>query len=427
MRALRVLLVALVTAAPLAACGEDDVEGGGLSTAGMDQTSKLLNMSLGAEGCGVEIPDLGDAFLGALPDCAGGEGKCVPPSPMMTKEMTEQLAQCEGSGGATCVPLSFLRLKKKPLTKCTSFGGAEGVCVSRAIPTMDKLTFLPQDRCTPKERCAPCASPLDGRRTGICDLGKPATKPAGECLKDAVKIACPHRGPPVLDVKKLEPCASQGMHCMPKSVVPADFASQLGPCKDASFLCAPDKALEANGQFIPKTCVSVGGAEGRCMHAEIPQVAAQAKLLPVEGCDTYERCIPCYDPFSGDELPSCRIACDPGPTKPKLVFEKCVEGRGRCVPKSAVPEDMQGNLRAKDCKDPEALCAPAIVLDRNAKPRRCAFKLVGFPSDRDAVCVEDVLSLGFVLSKSDCSEGFKCTPCENPLDGKKTGLPGCPP
>ncbi|MEZ4262098.1 MAG: hypothetical protein R3B36_23665 [Polyangiaceae bacterium] len=424
MNAMRAAVVMSAACAVLVACAADDIEGGALVTAGLDAESKLLKMSLGAEGCGVAIPDLGDAFLAALPDCANGEGKCVPPSPMMTAEMAAQLAPCEG--GASCVPVSFLKAGKVPLTPCTSFGEVAGVCVSRAIPALDQLTFLPRDKCKETERCAPCASPLDQRPTGICDIGKPPTKPASQCPADPIAIACPHKGKPVLDVSKLEPCADKGMHCVPKQIVPAAFAAQLGKCPAEGMLCAPDKAVEANGQYVAKTCASVGDAEGRCMHAGIPEVAGQAKLLPVDACDAEERCVPCFDPFSGAELPTCRVACDPGPTKPAVVFPKCAEGRGRCVPKSAVPPDMSGNLRTRDCED-DALCAPSIALDRTAKPQTCAFKLVGIPMGKPAVCVEDVLSLGFALSKSDCQEGFKCTPCENPLNGTPTGLPGCPP
>jgi hypothetical protein len=38
-----------------------------------------------------------------------------------------------------------------------------------------------------------------------------------------------------------------------------------------------------------------------------------------------------------------------------------------------------------------------------------------------------VLEIGFVLSQSDCPDGFKCTLCNNPLaNNAPTGLPGCP-
>jgi hypothetical protein len=420
--------VAGVVVATCGGCGSNDIEGGGLENGDKDATSSLFAISLGGDGCGVQIPNLGDDFLAAMPDCGGGLGKCVPPSPMMPPAVTKQLSACEGSPAA-CVPLSFLKANKEPLKKCVSYGKADGVCVSRVIPTIDKLSFLPQDACKPEERCAPCANPIDGKVTGICDIGKPPSKPPEQCKKEPVQLQCPYEGKPVLNVEKLKSCAPKGMHCLPKSVVPEAFASLLTECKDApDALCAPDKSIEANGQYIPKTCASIGGSEGRCLHQAIPQVAAQAKFLPSEGCDSYERCIPCFDPLSGAKLPSCSVSCDPGPTKPPYVFAKCAGDKGRCVPKTAVPPEQAKNLRDTDCKKGEEVCAPVIAIDRNAKPQMCELKMLGIPrAGKPAVCVEDVLTIGLVLSQSNCPEGFKCTPCNNPLENDApTGLPGCP-
>lgn len=436
----------------VAACGSNDIEGSRLDNADQDATSSLFALGVGSDGCGVAIPNLDDTFLDALPDCTGGlaggsasgadggapknvaggglpkgeGGKCVPESPLTPPEVTKLLGKCEGTT-ATCIPLSFIRANKEPLKSCTSYGKTPGVCVSRIIPTIDKLTFLPKDTCRESERCAPCANPLDQKPTGICDIGKPAKKPADQCKKDPAPVACPYKGPPVLDIKKLTACAPEGMHCLPKAIVPEAFAAQLTPCADPNFLCAPDKSIEANGQFIPKTCASVGGAEGRCLHEKIPQVTAQAKFLPSTGCESYERCVPCFDPLSGAKLPTCAISCDPGPTKPPFIFTKCQDDRGRCVPKTAVPAAMQKNLKATDCKEGEELCAPTIAIDRDAKPQKCLLKYIGISRPASpAVCVEDVLTIGTLLSQSDCPEKFKCTPCINPVNDEPTGLPGCP-
>lgn len=405
----------------VAACGSNDVDGTELANSGLDARSSVLSVGLG--GCGAEIPNLDDSFLAALNDCGpNNAGKCVPASPLTPPSMTKQLAPCEGG---SCVPLQFLRINKAPLKACTSFGKSKGVCVSRVIPSIDKLTFLPKDNCTDEERCAPCANPIDGKVTGICELGKPAKQ---DCQKEEpVAPTCPYKGKPLLNVAKLNACADEGMHCLPKAVVPAAFSALLGACPDPNLLCAPDKSIEANGQYIPKKCSSVGGAEGRCLHKDIPQVAGQAKLLPVDNCDAYERCAPCFDPLNGEALPSCKVACDPGPTTEAVVFKPCAEGLGRCAPVSAVPEDMQGNLSEKDCEKGKELCVPKTAVDRNAQPKQCDLKLVKLPSSKPGVCVEDVLSIGIALSQSDCQEGFKCTPCNNPLkNNAPTGLPGCP-
>jgi hypothetical protein len=217
------------------------------------------------------------------------------------------------------------------------------------------------------------------------------------------------------------------MHCVPKDVIPENFVELLGPCTEPSQVCAPDNFIEANAQLIPKTCTSVGEAEGRCLAQEIPQVAQMARFLPVDNCEPNERCVPCYDPLTGDLLPSCKIACDPGPTKPALVFSKCANDLGRCVPRSAVPTNLQKQLKVSDCKQDLELCAPVRVIDRNAKPQMCQVKYVGIPRPKPAVCIEDVLTIGLTLSQSDCPPNFKCTPCFNPLENlAPTNLPGCP-
>lgn len=410
-----------------AACGSNDIEGTRLANADMNAESKLLSLNLGGEGCGVDIPNLDDAFLAALPDCGRGAGKCVPPNKKVSKAIADQLEPCDGGG--SCIPMQFLKANTEPLKKCTSFGKAEGVCVKRIVPTVEKLTFLPQDSCAPDERCTPCSNPLSGKVTGICDIGKPATKPADQCKQEpGPKAKCPHEGPPVLDVTKLTPCGQSGMHCLPKDVVPDEFVDLVGPCSDPSSLCVPDKFIAANGQLIPKTCTSIGASEGRCLHQEIPQVAQLARFLPADTCEAEERCVPCYDPLTGDKLPSCTVACDTGPTQPALVFTKCEKDLGRCVPKAAVPADMQKNLKTSDCKKDEELCAPVRVMDRNAKPQMCELKYAGIPRPgKPAVCIEDVLTIGVTLNQSDCPENFKCTPCYNPLEGgAATNLPGCP-
>ena len=418
------LVASFVVSLVAVACGAADSDGSELLGSELNAESDLLKMSLGGGSCGVEIPSLPDTFLAALPDCGNGQGKCVPPSSMMKPSMTKELAPCDGGGA--CVPLMFLKLKSEPLRKCSSYQKAEGVCVSQVIPRLEKLTFLPQDTCNEGERCVPCTNVADGKETGICNLGKPAKKSGAACEdeEEGVKPECPHKGPPVLNVSKLTGCGT-GMHCLPKAIVPKDFSSMLTPCPDGESLCAPDKTIEANGQFIPKTCASVGGAEGRCLNSAIPQVSAQGKFLPSEGCDTGEKCVPCFDPITGEKLPSCTISCDPGPTKPAMVFARCANNRGRCVPKSAVPNGMDKNLKQLDCQG-DTLCAPNLAIEKNPRPQMCEFKLLGFSTSGPAVCVEDVLKMGFIMSQSNCADGFKCAPCTNPLNKTPTGLPGCP-
>src|SRR6185312_12839882 len=125
-------------------------------------------------------------------------------------------------------------------------------------------------------------------------------------------------------------------------------------------LCAPDVFIVAAGNYVPKTCDSIGGAEGRCLNLAIPQVDAQKTLIPQANCETYEKCAPCTNPLDGKETGACKIACDPGPKKPPTAFKACCQDRGRCVPTNAVPASLQKNLGTDKgtCVEGTELCAP---------------------------------------------------------------------
>src|SRR5262245_31635423 len=74
---------------------------------------------------------------------------------------------------------------------------------------------------------------------------------------------CPHEGPDVLDPSTLMPCpmCAGGAHCVPATLIPPEYADQLGDC-DADNKCVPDDFIKTGGNFIPDTCTSNAGNEG---------------------------------------------------------------------------------------------------------------------------------------------------------------------
>jgi len=276
----------------------------------------------------------------------------------------------------------------------------------------------------------PCVNPSDGKATGLCEIGqaaKAAEKPAS-CKANVSKPAAALCADPpsVVDVKKLTAC--EAGHCIPRGAAGEDLVSQLAPCEDAAYVCAPDPFIATGGLFLPKTCASVNAAEGRCFSAAIGEVKEQGDRLPQDTCAKDERCTPCYDPISGDALPTCQTPCDAGPTKPKMMFATCGGERGRCVPETALGSGLlKIALKQDTCKKAER-CAPLSAIKRDATPKACKTRGL-FTSGAAGVCVEAVFSdlvgsLGGVVgvSKANCDETFLCVPC----DLGDTPLKGCP-
>src|SRR6185503_16226939 len=89
-------------------------------------------------------------------------------------------------------------------------------------------------------------------------------------------LTCPWTGPPIYDPNTFAACSPtcSGAHCAPTAIVPSGLQSLLGACPGG--FCAPDPIIAAAGQFIPNTCTSIAGAEGRCLSTCLPGVAAAA-------------------------------------------------------------------------------------------------------------------------------------------------------
>lgn len=247
---------------------------------------------------------------------------------------------------------------------------------------------------------------------------------------------CPYTGAPPLDPNSLEPCpncAIGGAHCLPNALVPAEFQNQLDSC-NADSLCVPDMFIETTGQFIPETCESVAGAEGRCLSPCLPQVAEQAANLPQSTCGATDVCVPCYDPQTGEPTSACELSCDPGPTEPPALLPECCTdddgiSHGTCVPASAAG-DQADRLGPDTCPEGgDLVCAPnEYVNDPNHQAPDCedTFRGIVFGSEFApgkclSTCIPEVEEAP-LTGAGDCeAENVKCVPCINPLDGESTG------
>lgn len=377
------------------------------------------------------------AELTAMTACCqvdAGEAHCLETS-KVPNEIQPFVATCESGG--YCIPDAFLVTgAAEPPATCTAFGG-QGVCLSVCIPQVsENQGLLRKDTCLgADELCVPCISPLDNMPTGACDLLELARcegdtsggDPVAACDDPATceyEASCPA----LIDPASLVACGPDA-HCVDPALVsdPAQ-ASQLGMCADGANLCVPDTFIRTGGKFTPPSCTSVNGAEGRCLSAVLPDVAAQQDLLPQDSCAATERCTPCFNPIDGTPTGACSLSCDAGPTQPPVQFAQCCDGRARCVPAASIPDDQEDQLEAAECENeaPGALCVPNEILANGPFPTCTANSfLLG---NYTGVCLSDCLDFGIqglALARGSCANNFKCAPCEQ--NGQPTGAPGCPP
>jgi len=425
----------VVVGSILVACGYPDWEGSPLVGAATVQEGTLPQSEGDCEGPAT----LEKVDPSTLPPCCDG-AHCLPTAKVPGK-FRRSLATC---AGGYCMPDGFLR-GDTPGT-CTAFG-KEAACASKCLPEAAKnAALLQQDTCGAGELCAPCINPLTNEATGICEIGKPSAP--GDCKGSGGNDAsagpppkCPHEGPPVLDPLGLPSCGNMsGSHCMDTKLVSADMAKKLAPCDRGagagaarSGLCVPDVFITTGGQFIPPTCVSVGGAEGRCLHQSLPDVAKQKDSLPQSTCGGRESCVPCASPIDGADTGACKLSCDPGPTTPPYLFPTCCvqagAPRGRCVPSDRVSVDEKARVTKDTCASSD-LCVPSENLDDSFVPTKCAAFSAVYLGNYQGVCLSKCLKFSgldaLAIAKGSCDDLHQCVPCKKP-GGEPTGAPGCVP
>jgi hypothetical protein len=355
-----------------------------------------------------------------LPACspACGGAHCVPANkvPEVSRAF---FAKC---GGGYCLPDPLIASGGAKPPSCKSLANSEGVCLGLCVPQVaENKDILPKSTCGDDERCAPCVNPNDGKDTGACAIGSqlPKSKGTSTCTSDtagmspgsAREAACPHVGPAVVDPTTLPACgaAGDGAHCLRANLTPAEMTSKLAACSGG--FCVPDKLIAAGGRFIPKTCTSIGNAEGRCQSVVLPSVAALASQLPNAGCDANERCVPCTNPLDGTDTGACKTSCDPGPKTPPVIFPACCGSQGKCIPRANIPGGQADHLKGDGCPG-GSLCVPKENLDPKFVAPRCeADGFLGF--SYSGICVSNCVDFGTAgasgaLDQGTCSAGHTC-------------------
>jgi hypothetical protein len=328
---------------------------------------------------------------------------------------TFERASCSEDQG--CVPDDVVKAGSNlDLQKCNAVLDTEGRCfwplAKDIVANYDMLKTATKDQCPAEMVCAPCINPLTNQPTGVCDVGASsacganAAKSGNGGANAAAGGKCPQVDP-ILDVSTFtaDTCGS-GMLCVDANLVPAGQAQRLSSCSKGK--CAPKKSVERAGNYVPKTCRSTGGAEGRCTNASLPDIAKQASLLPQADCDADERCAPCFDPRTGEDTGACHQASCDAPKEPKMVFAPCCGSKGRCVPTSAVDGSSSALLAADSCTGDTPLCAPNELVGVTP-PKKCgvAFGLI------DGICISScTIVLGGDLVQGDCADGEMCAPCD---------------
>jgi hypothetical protein len=358
----------------------------------------------------------------ALPECCTdfvGGAHCVE-ADRVPGVLQSRFSTC--SGGGYCVPDPLIGtggVYTPP--SCTSLQGAEGVCLSGCIPEVNSYWgILPQDSCDNDERCVPCVNPLDGQVTGACELKY-------TCEGGFGSGTCPHTGPDLIDPTSLPAC-EPGAHCLPVMLVPDDMRARLGDCAapNTGSKCVPDDFIRTGGNYVPPTCDSVAGAEGRCLSKALPEVKSQASLLPQSTCATDQLCVPCFNPLDRSDTGACHLSCDPGPAEGPTGLPACCSGRGTCVPRSAAGANAE-RLGVDECPEgQDLLCAPNVFLEPGFQPQTCETGLIQslFGAQyAEGRCLPDCLPDvdNFLIGQDDCAEGMKCAPCLAPPFGQPSG------
>lgn len=386
--------------------------------------------TIGSSGSGSsadDVPECESYPLGeprdpqALPECCPdyGGAHCVP-SEDVPEVFAALVATCDGGG--MCVPDPFIEKGGVHVPQdCTvELDGSTGVCLSACVPQVAEFVgILEQDVCPPTEYCVPCVNPIDGTETGACALRENSCDAEIGGGGGETGAVCPHEGPPVIDPASFPRCDQCGdAACVTKSLVPAELHARLAEC-DADSFCVPDELIATAGNFIPETCESVAGFEGRCLSDCLPEVQAQADRLPQSSCAASETCVPCYDPLTGMDTGACNLSCDVGaaPGGPTQL-PGCCGGDGTCIPAELAGDDAD-SLGQDSCPaDSGLLCAPDDIIDGTFVAASCTTGgIIG--GGEPGACLPDCLGAvdSILVSQGSCDDGFKCAPCEGPLGG----------
>jgi hypothetical protein len=242
----------------------------------------------GSDGRAIPCPYVGpplvdpQAFPPCAPACAGAH--CVPAS-LVPAGQQALLSTCPANGRVPglCAPDPIIASSGNSVPKsCNSLAGVEGRCLSTCLTDVARrAALLPTDVCSAGEKCVPCFDPTS----------TDATTPTGACAlacdmpkNPPFMLTCPWTGPAAVEPAAFPACdpVCDGAHCVPSDMVPVDQRPKLAACSGG--YCLPDPVIATANHFVPPTCTSLAGAEGRCVSRCLPDIAAKANLLPQSTC-----------------------------------------------------------------------------------------------------------------------------------------------
>lgn len=252
----------------------------------------------------------------------------------------------------------------------------------------------------------------------IMDLTVDPPEPALTCDPDPADRAVLLEVFPPCDLLQCGPRPDDRMRgrCVDDNQLGADQIALLDACaSDVPSHCVPVENLVTDGRSQPTICASLGGAEGRCTSLCVPEVRAKADSLPADVCEEGSLCAPCYDPFTGESTGSCEASSCDAPVEEPYVFQTCCEeaGGGRCVPRSAVPDESEESLGEDNCGQTpdDDVCVPTGFDDLAYAPPTCSNSL-GVEGRCLPTCIPLVDTTGAIFLQNDCPDPVqRCVPC----------------
>ena len=337
--------------------------------------------------------------------CCEGAGTCIP-AVLVPGGVARRLAQGECAEALLCAPSAWLSDPNPQAAHCRTGGDREGRCLPSCLPEVSaQAERLERETCAAQELCVPCFDPLSGADSLACRIGADAPEE-----KAAPFPRC---------------CSGEG-RCLPGELlsesVPADQVERLGADScEGEALCVPERWL-GEGEARSAICRTAGAREGRCLPSCLPEVREQAERLAREDCESHERCVPCFDPLSGEDTGACRAGKDK-PKEKAMPFPQCCAGRGRCLPDALLAQSIAEDDRARlahDACEEDALCVPEPWIAAASPPAATCRATGGLEGRCLPTCLPDVAAQAESLSRANCGDSELCVPCYDPLSGKDT-------
>jgi hypothetical protein len=338
-------------------------------------------------------------------ECCDGVSVCITDDLVSAADQPAFSQDTCGEDTMLCVPKEMASSPSYYVPEsCKSWDDAEGRCLPSCLPAVaEKSQWLTQDICPDGYLCEPCYDQITGDDTGVCNIaGDPGPKN---------------------DPYTFPECCNGISVCVPADSVTENDRSQLtqDSCDSEDDLCVPKGMASNPTTYVADSCTSLGGAEGRCLPACLPDVAEDAQWLPQADCPPGYLCAPCFDPITGDKTSACTIGGDPGPQEEPYRFPECCGGLSYCIPKAAISKDDQSHFASDGCTGTDVLCVPKEIASAPETYTAKTCESWGGAEGRCLPeCLPDVAEVADRLERHGCGEGYLCVPCTDQVTGETT-------